>query len=318
MTTFNFSHVPNIAEFTAKPRPKVTARWKLPDLLTALASSGWGPLAGYEWQGLRSTLYAVTARVNHITGEGAATAYQIADAAGLSDRWTRECLNRLEELGLLEWHRGFVFEERRRASFFRVNKKALAQLIRDARDEMTARVAKRTADFVKRLMKLKKITVFQGKTKVEPELSSSHSTLTGEVFQPASPGWKKNLTPGDRTMIQRPVPRPKKWVDFCKHSESKDPSIIHSCPDCRFDSLTPEEYAEYEGELYRAELDAKKYQSATANTPELQALEMFMSHHYPGLSPAKRAVAYAKDLRTGRVPSFNDWYARQSLFEVKA
>ncbi|EEH64383.1 hypothetical protein HMPREF0044_0120 [Gleimia coleocanis DSM 15436] len=300
--------VPDIKPAPAQKR--VTAYWKLPDLITALSSAGWGELSGRKWQGLRTILHALTAKLDHRSGEGFSTAFQIADAAGLSERWTRHCLTELEELGLLSWKRGGILRGNRQPSYFRVNKKALAQLVRDARANRRVRFMRRSAEFAVRLSQLRKNTVFRGKVKELPALNANPPHLKVEVYAPTSAGVKVPPTKGNE-MIDYPVPRPKNWTDRCPHFGTADPKIIVTCPECRLSSLSTDEMAEYDGLLRKAEREAERLEQPMQATAEDLAHEQFMNYYYPELSGAKRAVAYASDLRKGKVPSFNQWYAEQ-------
>lgn len=300
------------------PRVKtVTAYWPLPALMSALASAGWGQLSGRKWQGLRSVLFALTAKLDHRTGGGFTTAVQVADSAGLSERWTRHLLNELEELGLITWKRGGIRREVRTASYIKVNKKALAAMVRDARDGARKRWARRHIDFLARLSKLRKTTIFRGKVTAQPALSADHSPLTGEVITTTSAVVKNQES--KQTMIERPIPRPSKWVDYCPHSDTRNTNIIHSCPDCRLNSLTWKEEAEYDGALKRYEEELNGRAEKKPATDEEQAMQAFLEHYYPGLPIRKQAVQYAKDLRIGNVPKFDDWYQhRLEAQEVKA
>lgn len=311
---------------THAPQPKtVTAYWTLPALLSALASAGWGDLHGRKWQGVRSTLHALSAKLNHKTGRGHTTAYQLADAAGLSERWTRVCLTELETLGLITWERGGILRGNRLPSYFTVNKKLLAALVRSARKSNQAHRDKRAREFAKRLLSLSKNTVLRGKPGELPELSASHSPLSGEVIPPTSPDGKKsqnNSSTIGATMLTMPVPRPSQWVDYCPHEGSPEPSIIHSCPDCRYASMSVDELAEYEGECLKFERLRAKTVTANSNTHKDNARDYFYNYYYPGVTGVALAKAYLADRQAGRVPDFEEWYERsleaQTVQEVVA
>lgn len=110
-----------------------TAWWPTPSLLRSLSRAGWGPLAGREYQGIRSTLTALANRLPDKSGEGLSTAEQISAAAGLSERWTRRCLNVLEDLGIITWQRGGVINGSPAPSFLTIVKSRLVELISQAR-----------------------------------------------------------------------------------------------------------------------------------------------------------------------------------------
>lgn len=131
-----------------------TAGWKLTSLMTSLTRSGWGELAGRDMQGVRSTLAAVVARVNHGSGIGRSTAWEVSQAAGLSLRWTRRCLHLLEDLGVLVWHRGGVIEGKPQHSVFKIVKARIVDLImaaRPAKDEADAEHSRVTRERVRGL-----------------------------------------------------------------------------------------------------------------------------------------------------------------------
>lgn len=108
-------------------------------LVTALDRAGWGDIAGHDFRGVRGTLFALCRVVENKSGQGKATAWQIAERAGYSERWTRRCLAVLEELQLIEWHRGGVVEGKPVPSWFRVSKRALLLLVAAARKVATER-----------------------------------------------------------------------------------------------------------------------------------------------------------------------------------
>lgn len=107
-------------------------------LTSSLARAGWGDLSGRSMQGIRSTLRALVDLLPYRSGEGFATAGQIADAAGLSERWVRRCLHLLEDAELVRWTRGGVVMGRPSPSHFRISKSVLVALIGGARPMLAA------------------------------------------------------------------------------------------------------------------------------------------------------------------------------------
>lgn len=168
----------------------VSAAWPTDCLVRSLAVSGWGILAARRYQGVRATLRALVDELPHGSGEGMVTAYKISRSTGHCDRWTRECLKALEELGVISWTRGGIVNGRAQASFIRIIKKRLVALIRDAKEmeqavrrEYRARVAERCKHFQHR-------TVFAKRDKQNPsiihaELSSRNTPLTGGGLTPS-------------------------------------------------------------------------------------------------------------------------------------
>lgn len=115
-------------------------------LLDRLERAGWGTLAGPELRGVRGVLAALTRQLDPRTGTGKATANQIADRAGYTPRWTRRCLQVLEDLELVEWDRGGIVDGRPTASWFRVSKAGLLALVQLARAAITDTLTRRARD----------------------------------------------------------------------------------------------------------------------------------------------------------------------------
>lgn len=103
-------------------------------LIDKLERAGWGNLAGPDFRGVRTTLAALTRMLDPRSGDGRATVWQISERTGYTTRWTARCLRVLEELELIEWHRGGVVDGQSVPSWFRVSKRALLILIQIARN----------------------------------------------------------------------------------------------------------------------------------------------------------------------------------------
>lgn len=98
----------------------MNARAPLTSLTRSHAQRGWGGFdrcMTYAMQGLAVCLPSKAA-------EGRTTAYQIAIASHVTDRWAREGLKRLEKAGLISWERGGIGPDGcPRPSWIRVDKK---------------------------------------------------------------------------------------------------------------------------------------------------------------------------------------------------
>lgn len=99
----------------------MNARAPLTSLTRSHAQRGWGGFdrcMTYAMQGLAVCLPSKSA-------EGRTTAYQVAIASHITDRWAREGLKRLERAGLIAWERGGIGPDGcPRPSWIRVDKKA--------------------------------------------------------------------------------------------------------------------------------------------------------------------------------------------------
>ena len=153
----------------------LTAYRPTDSLMTSLARAGWGDLTGRQLQGVRSTLRALVDLLPHGSGTGEATAAQISDASGLSERWTRRCLHLLEDAGLITWQRGGVAYGRPQPSAFRIVKTALVALIKGARpvlEVLQARRAEQTAH------RLRGISFLKSRGRRKPR--SVHAALSAD------------------------------------------------------------------------------------------------------------------------------------------
>lgn len=124
-------------------------------LLQSLCRAGWGELSGREWQGVRSTLSAIVSRVK---GRKAldCTVWQIAQSAGLSEKWTSRCLWILEGLGVIRWQRGFIDEGKPKPGFIEIVRHVLLDLVLQAWKQGQASWVERRAATRRRLALLKK------------------------------------------------------------------------------------------------------------------------------------------------------------------
>jgi hypothetical protein len=168
-----------------------------PVLLHSLERAGWGDLAGADLRGVRVTLGALVRLLPHGSGEGHATAEQIAAAAGYSVRWTRRCLHGLEEIGLLRWDRGGIANGKPQPSRFRLDKRtllALVQIARRTREAALAALRDTTANRIHGLRVLNLRSRTHKRRSVHVELTASLPPY-GEVSAP----------PGSRNVPQ-PAP----------------------------------------------------------------------------------------------------------------
>lgn len=217
----------------------LSARWSAPQLLTSLSAAGWGELSGAEWQGVRSVLSGLVARLPHKSAQGLTTAEQVAAAAGLSERWTRRCLDVLESIGLIEWRRGGVVSGKPQPSFLRIIKRRLVELIEEARPERARAIAARRARTAARLAGLRKLTVKPRRLKVHAELNTSHLPHRGGDSVSPTPG-PVNQSPKEVKMIDYDEHR---LPMSCRHGEPRGP---RGCPLCKLSAQTADQRADYE------------------------------------------------------------------------
>jgi len=120
----------------------MNAHAPLTSLTRSHAQRGWGGFdrcMTYAMQGLAVCLPSKAA-------EGRTTAYQVAIASHITDRWAREGLKRLERAGLISWERGGIGPDGcPRPSWIRVDKRAylawinLREWVKRKKDNAVAR-----------------------------------------------------------------------------------------------------------------------------------------------------------------------------------
>lgn len=123
-----------------------TAAWSLDRLVSSLSRGGWGDeLDGAHNAGLQRVMHALASLLPWEAAEGRLTRAQVADAASMSPKWAGHCLARLEALGLVTWHRGWLDRGTPRAGWIRVHKTRLAELVRGVRGYLDQRRDERRA-----------------------------------------------------------------------------------------------------------------------------------------------------------------------------
>jgi hypothetical protein len=122
-------------------------------LIAALRRAGWGNLAGPEFRGVTGVLETLTLMLDPKSGQGRATAPQIAEQSRYTERWVRRCLHVLEDLELIEWQRGGIADGKPVPSWFRISKRALLILVSIARTGEADRRAERDAATRERVAK---------------------------------------------------------------------------------------------------------------------------------------------------------------------
>lgn len=196
-----------------------------PVLLQSLGRAGWGELAGAEWQGVRSTLTALVARARGKSNLET-TIFQIAQSAGLSERWTARCLYVLEGLGVIRWTRGCVKDGTPRPGFISVMKQRLLGLVREAWAKGRSAYMIHRAETARRLASLKNPKAHLRRS-VHTELSADLNTLSVSPL-PSGGETQSELTPPDWV----PAKKETKVMEdspLCSHGYTKDGG---KCPHC--------------------------------------------------------------------------------------
>jgi hypothetical protein len=182
-----------------------TAGQPLPQLLDRLARHGWPGLERRHAVVLR----ALCARLPWRSAEGKATTAQLADAAHYTGRWTRETLAELEDLGVVEWHRGGVRSGKPQPSTFRVVKARLVELLVEGAADYAQLVARRAAATAARVAGLS--ASFPRRRRPFHVEVTGHPTLKREVTAPPAAAVALGTgaaPPGLTDQIRRRLRRP--------------------------------------------------------------------------------------------------------------
>ena len=193
-----------------------TAHRETRSLVQSLANAGWGPLAGGRMQGVRSTLHALVASLPYKAGSGLVTTNQVADRAGLSPRWTRDCMQLLEALGIIQWRRGGIEAGRPLPSHVRIVKTALVELIQLARPALdTLNAARRlaTAHRIAGIIRVYRRPKRRPTLSTHVELDADLRPLTGE----SPPGDDSPVANSTQPYVS-PLP-PGGWRQYFAHLE---------------------------------------------------------------------------------------------------
>lgn len=205
-----------------------SAAWPLPSLMTSLSRAGWGILSAHEHKGSRAVLRALTDLLPHGSAEGLSTAAQVADVAGLSERWARKCLQTLEDLGIIRWNRGGIAYGKPRPSHFRIVKARLASMIKAARPEQTEREATRKVRTEERMKKIKRMFVASPKRKrssLHTEVTTGPFSLQGGTGTVSGP-----VECIHGTDISKPLPNGSSRCPLCRAKAKPKPKTVEPKP----------------------------------------------------------------------------------------
>lgn len=206
-----------------------------PVLWQSLVRGGFGALAGREWQGVRSTLGAIIACSR--AGSVETTVWQVAQSAGLSEKWTSRCMAILEALGVIRWYRGEIQNGRPLPGIVQIIKARLLELVREAWNRSSRKWAARRVETAKRLalLKNKKANIRRsGRTELSGYLNCLFLSPSGgerEINQGeppdfARPGWQPVENSSVQSSVQsdaspdpwftaHPIPEKSGW-EWCR------------------------------------------------------------------------------------------------------
>lgn len=197
-------------------------------LFRSLARGGWGAFAGAEWQGVRSTLGALVARSGRTGLE--VTVWQVAQAAGLSEKWTSRCMAILEGLGVIRWTRGEIRDGRPLPGYVQIMKRVLLDLISQAWKQGDKAWAARRVATARRLALLKTKTACIRRSR-RVELSGDHnsailstpSRVERELHRCDSPGFVSSVKRTVETPVEDLSIKTRAWFAAHPKPNGKNP-----------------------------------------------------------------------------------------------
>ena len=212
--------------------PVVSAGAPLPVPVDSLARAAWLGLDTRAAQGVRAVLRGLAVLLPPKSASGRVTVAQVADASGRSLRRARQVLQVMEAVGLITWTRGDILAGGRRPSLIRVSKKLLAALVTYARRRMPGRLARRAAEFAKRLAETLRARTIPARKRsprvvAEPGYKPVKAPTHGEMNAPLPPlqGEGKGGAgptvpaplPKTGTMLNQPRPKTgSRWREVAK------------------------------------------------------------------------------------------------------
>ena len=199
---------------------QITATAKLTSLTRSHAQKGWG---GFD----RCMVYAMSGLAYCLpsgSAEGRTTAYQVAMASQITDRWAREGLKRLEKAGLIEWKRGGIGPDGLpRPSWIRVDKKAYLALInlKEWSKRKLEIAKKRYVDYRQRVSKIETAPQPPADNPALAKPTKRKSKATEKQARPSRPVVARAETAPEPAMVA-PAPEPADEGDRDRQGDEYD------------------------------------------------------------------------------------------------
>lgn len=163
-------------------RGKLHAGMSVQDIMGALARVNWGPLQGRAWAYRRMLLETLTLMMREQRADYAAeiitTAPQVATRMGCHEKTVRNCLHDLEDLGLVEYQRGGIWDGKPMPSVIKIIKQKIVSWVmawRPKNDERLRRLRLETLARIAGLTKARIRPRQRAQVHAEPDSSLSIS-----------------------------------------------------------------------------------------------------------------------------------------------
>ena len=205
------------------------AGWPVYTLLSRWGRSGWSVLSGRSYQGCRSVLRGLSDAITEARADSKTsvkiTVFQLAERAGLSERWTGYLLGYLEQIGLIVWWRGRIINGKPVPSRITIQRSRLAALVKDAVHVGDKKDREHVADVAARLAKMGTPRFMHKRRSSHVELDANPHPLRGIVAGPTGPRIQK---PAHKTESTTTNNYEKHLPDTCNHL-TKEPATCRHC-----------------------------------------------------------------------------------------
>lgn len=235
-------------------RGTLHAGMSLQDIMNALARVNWGPLRGRAWAYRRMVLQTLALMMREqkadYSAELVTSAQQVADRAGCHEKTIRRCLHDMEDLGLVEWRRGGIWDGRPMPSVIKVIKSRIVEWALAWRPRFNAAQAKLRAETLRRIGLLERARL---RPRLRPEAHADSNgsllsiqkrahpgrALSTKAFIPARPAdrvseWREirnktaHLRKEAKKMRERQNPPTEHLPLVCEHG-APEPIVCNAC-----------------------------------------------------------------------------------------
>lgn len=296
-------------------RGHLNATMRVGDILAALARVNWGPFRGRAWAYRRIILQtlAIMAREQKadLTAEVIGSAPQISDRAGCHEKTVRRCLHDLEDLGLITYQRGGIWDGKPQPSIIRIVKARLVELTLAFRPRHDKTLEDRRRETLARLATLEKARVRpRQRTENHADFKPSLSLYEKRAPTEGAPSSSQFINPrpankihakrnsqaealeiwkatrylreeAKKDKMRKQQPRPEFMPLVCLHTTTADPDPS-TCNSCRSEAYQAQQasdrLAEKEAARKRAE---QRRKDETDEEAKGEAFAAYMRATYP-------------------------------------
>lgn len=188
------------------------AGMSLQDIVNALARVNWGPLRGRAWAYRRMVLQTLALMMREQKADYSAelitSARQVADRTGCCEKTVRRCLHDMEDLGLVEWRRGGIWDGRPMPSVIKVIKARLVEWTLAWRPKFNAAQATLRAETLRRIGVLERARI---RPRLRPEV---HADFAGSLLSVQKRAPFERALASKTFIPARPAERLKEWREI--------------------------------------------------------------------------------------------------------